>query len=401
MAAVAGALAFVAGLAWPLLLLTLNTSSDDERLYLLNAAVGGAIVYLLLGGFLAAQATSALGGATSSPMPFGWAPYLLPFFPFCIVIGQLIATNPQSLPWLFPAINVAMVSIPAIVIAALVARRYTAANALCWPISWREWTSGFTYGAIGATTMASIINSLYIRIMAAWLVSIHDIPGDLDTAVLELPRRWGIFLDLSALSLVAPLNEEFWKGMLVAFFFFRRGSAARCFVWGVLAGTGFNLLETFVNSLGAISPEALADRTIGTAWWWFATARAGTAAMHGLASGLSALGFYGLLRGRPRYLLGYGGGVLLHGTWNLLVYAVWGDAIFSQAGPDSLALDIAGISGMVLVFAASLALLWYLSGALTDGVPAHIYRILRMRPATAAAASELQPASPPLSRVHW
>ena len=35
-------------------------------------------------------------------MPFGWAPFLLPFFPFCVIIGQLIAMNPDSLPWLFP-----------------------------------------------------------------------------------------------------------------------------------------------------------------------------------------------------------------------------------------------------------------------------------------------------------
>lgn len=356
----------------------------------------------MLGGFLVVQATSALGGTSSSPMPFGWAPFLLPFFPFCVIIGQLIAMNPDSLPWLFPITNVAMVSIPSLAIAAVVAGRYTRANPWCWPISWREWTSGFVYGAIGATSVAGIVNSLYIRLMAAWLVSAHDIPGDLDTAVLALPRHWGIFLDVSALSIVAPLNEEFWKGMLVGFFFFRHGNAARCFVWGVLAGTGFNLLETFVNSLGAISPDALADRTIGTEWWWFASARAGTAAMHGLASGLSALGFYGLFRGNPRYLLGYGAGVLLHGTWNLLVYAVWGDTIFSQAGPDSLALDIVGITGMILLFGASLGLLWYLSGALADGVPAPIYSLLRMRPAPSPTpVSELQAASAPVSRVHW
>ena len=70
---------------------------------------------------------------------------------------------------------------------------------------------------------------------------VTDIPGDLDTAVLALPHHWGIFLDVSALSIVAPLNEEFWQGMLVGFFFFRYGNAARCFVPGLVAGTGFTL----------------------------------------------------------------------------------------------------------------------------------------------------------------
>jgi hypothetical protein len=165
---------------------------------------------------------------------------------------------------------------------------------------------------------------------------------------------------------------------------------ARCFLWGVLAGTGFNLLETFQNSIAVVSPQALADQTLGNAWWLFALARAGTSGMHGLASGLSAIGFYGLLRNRPRYLLGYPCGVALHGTWNFLVYVISGDALFSAQGPDSRLLDLLGAGGLILVFATSVMLLWVLPTRLKDDHPAPVYVALRLRP-QAAVQPQMEP----------
>jgi hypothetical protein len=380
---VAGALAFVAGLTLLFALPAINEHSSARRLFQINAILGASLFYMGLGGFLVVQAASALGSTGSTPMPLRrWPWLLLPLFPPFVIAGQVLAEHPARAPWLFPLVNIAAVAIPSLFVAAIVARRYQRAHPFAWPVSWREWTSGFVYGAIGATSIAVIVNTGYIAAMGALLVHTvgHGPAFPLDRSLPRLPHGWGIFLDLSSLSVVAPLNEEACKGFLVALFFFRRGGAARCFMWGVLAGTGFNLLETFQNSLSAVSPEALADQTIGTAWWWFASARAGTAAMHGLASGLAGLGFYGLLRRRPRFLVGYPAGVLLHGTWNLLVYAVWGDALFSQAGPDSTALDVAGIAGMLVVFAASLVMLWVLSGQLRDEAPAPIYRMIGMLP---------------------
>jgi hypothetical protein len=184
--------------------------------------------------------------------------------------------------------------------------------------------------------------------------------------------------------------------MLVAFFFFRRGGAARCFLWGVLAGAGFNLLETFQNSLGVLNTSAVADQTLSGRWWLFACARAGTGTIHSLATGLSALGFYGLLRRNPRYLIGYPAGVLLHGTWNFLVYTVSGDAMFSRAWPDTTPLDVAGSIGLLAVFVGAVALLWVLSGSLRDDGPAPIYRLLGMRPSPPGAKEQADDLPQPL-----
>jgi hypothetical protein len=199
-------------------------------------------------------------------------------------------------------------------------------------------------------------------------------------------RQWGVAFDLSVLSVVAPLNEEFWKGAIVALFFFRKGSLARCFCWGVVAGSGFNLLETFLNSLAAVNPEQLADQTIGGQWWLFAIARAGTCAIHGLATGLAALGFYGLLRRRWRLAPLYLAGVTLHGLWNGWVYLVAGDVFLSEAGPDAVWLDALGVGVLIALGGGSLWGLWLLSGWLRDGSPAPIYRMLGMGPRDGGAA---------------
>jgi hypothetical protein len=380
-----GAIAFLMGVGFPLAVADVETYDTPEyRLFQINAGLGFGIMYVALGGFLVVQAAAALGGTSSGPMPLRrWPWVVLPFFPLAVVAGQFQATHPERLPWIFPLVNIIAVGVPSLAIAAIAARRYLRLNPLAWPVSWREWTSGIIYGAIGATTMALIFNSLYIELAGRAIADAHS---PLDTGVLELdlalvPRNWGIFFDLSVLSVFVPFNEELWKGLLVAWFFFRKGRLGRVFLWGVLAGAGFNLVETFQNSLGAVSPEALADQAIGSEWWFFAIARVGTALIHALATGLAAVGFWAMFRRRWRLCWGYPAGALLHGTWNLLVYTVWGDAELSRSGPDSRLLDVVGGLGMVAVAAASAFVLWRVTGALRDDSPAPIYAVLGMRPA--------------------
>lgn len=378
-----GAFGFLAGILILFAIPAIEGDDPESRLYELNLVIGSALVYGGGGALLLVQAASALGGTSSSPLRTRWIWYAIPLFPLLVIVGQLIANNPERLPWLFPFVNAAMVAIPSLTIAGLVTKRYLRANPWAWPLSWREWTSAIIYGAVGATTAAGLINTGYLAFIGGVLVERHGNPDLPDAAdqLASLPQGWGIFLDLSTLSVIAPLNEELFKALIVALFFFRRGGPARCFTWGVLAGTGFNLLETFTNSIVVVDPSLQNSEEVLGAWWLFAVARAGTAAMHGLAAGLGALMFYGLLRGRPRYLIGYPAAVLLHGTWNFLVYMVEGDTIFSRQGPDSPLLDVAGSLGLVAVAILTVLMLWLLSGQLRDGAPAPIYRLLGMVPA--------------------
>ena len=168
---VVGAFAFLNGLAS--LLLLFNLSDDPSgKLYDLNQALGSAIVTLLLGGFLVYQAASALGGTSSNAMRTRNVLALLLVFPLLVAAGQYQVNNPGRLPWLFPIVNVGIVAIPSLVIAMTVARRYMSFNQYALPVSWREWTSGIIYGAVGATTPAGIINTLYLVLGAATVTAI-------------------------------------------------------------------------------------------------------------------------------------------------------------------------------------------------------------------------------------
>jgi hypothetical protein len=169
--------------------------------------------------------------------------------------------------------------------------------------------------------------------------------------------------------------------MLVAFFFFRRGNVARCFLWGVLAGAGFNLIETFQNSLGIVNPDALREQTISSEWWRFAVARSGPGIIHATATGFSALGIYAVLRREWRWLWGYPVGVAIHAAWNFLAYVVQGDVFFSQAGPDTQMLDWVGIGAMILLAASCALVLRTLPRLLKDERPAPLYVALGMLPA--------------------
>lgn len=386
-AAVTGGLAFLSGC---LSLLTLLDLSDSPRrkLFDINVALGTAIVTLSLGGMLVYQAASSLGRTPSSVMRVPrWrivAPAMVVAFAALVALGQQQVNNPERLPWLFPITNVLIVSLPSLAIALVVAQRYLATNAWAWPVSWREWSSAIIYGAIGATTIGGIINTLYLVVAGLLLIAVVGDGNESDFlhGLEALPRGWGIAFDISVLSVVAPLNEEFWKGMLVAFFFFRKGGPARCYLWGVLAGAGFNILETFQNSLSIVDPGQVSQQQLNDEWWLFASARAGTGAVHSAATGFAALGFYGLFRRQPKYLLGYPAAVLIHGLWNFLNFTLAGDAFLSRAGPDSRLLDVLSVAGLCALFLACLVLLWEMPRRLRDGYPAPVYRMLGMLPAT-------------------
>lgn len=357
-----------------------------EKLFEINIFLGTAIVTLSLGGVLVYQAASSLGGTSSTAMRlrarWRWLVFpLVTAFPALIAAGQWQVNNPERVPYLFPLTNVAIVSIPSLVIAVFVAQRYLRYNRWAWPFSWREWSSAFIYGAIGSTVVAGVINTLYVILGAAWLIETKGWGDRWDPGYLPtVPDAWGIAFDLSLLSVVAPLNEEFWKGMLVAFFFFRRGGAGRCFVWGALAGAGFNLLETFQNSLTIVDPDAVSQQQLREEWWLFAVARAGTGALHAAAAGMAALGFYGLFRRRWNFVPGYFAAVLLHGLWNFLNFTLAGDAFLSQAGPDSALLDVLSIIGLVAVFLVAVVILWEFPRRVRDDGPAPIYRMIGMQP---------------------
>lgn len=397
LAACGGSFAFLTGLVFPLGLLGSSAGGDEERRLLeLQVGIGVMVVNLVFGGLLVYHAASALGGAPSGVARLAVPWPLLALFPVFVLIGQWQVWHPGTFPWVFPFVNLAMVSLPSLFVAGIAVARYERGHPLAWPVTWRELAAGIIYGAVGATTIAGILNTLYIVAAGFALVELVGEPGGGLLHELEsVPRGWGILFDLSALSFFAPLNEEFFKGFLVALFFYRRGGIARCFLWGVLAGAGFNIAETFLNSLSLLQEQAVADRTIGGQWWAFAVARAGTATVHSAATGFAALGFFGLLRARWRYVPFFFVGAGIHAAWNFLAYVNYGDVFLAGSAPDAPWLDVLSLVAMVALGAACLALVAGLARNLRDHDPAAIYVVLGMTPAVAAELTATVPLQPP------
>lgn len=384
-----GGAVFLGALTLPLGMLgSLSEPDPARRLLEIQILLGITVVSLSLGGLLAYHAASALGGSPSSKVSaaFPWPVLLL--FPAFVAIGQWQASHAGWLPWLFPFVNLAMVSLPSLGIAALAVHGYQRSHRLAWPLTWREVSSAVIFGALGAIFLAGILNSAYALGGALAFVEVAgEEGGGLVERLQTLPTPVGVVYDLSVLSVFAPLNEEASKGFVVALFFYRRGGLARCFLWGVLAGAGFNISETFFNSLALFQQDEFADRTIGGQWWIFAVARAGTAAVHSAATGLAAIGFYGLFRRRWNLIAFYLAGVAIHASWNFLAYVNYGDAFLAGAAPDARWLDILSVVAMTALGLASLVLIAGLGRNLRDGGPAAVYTALGMAPRAVPAGS--------------
>ena len=156
------------------------------------------------------------------------------------------------------------------------------------------------------------------------------------------------------LAVLTPLIEETSKSLGV----WLAGTArplgrARAFALGVMAGAGFSLTEAVFN--GAAQLPA--------AWASLVVLRAVTVLIHGLATGLLALGWYEVLHRRPWRFAAYAvAGIGLHGFWNGLggLSALAGLGVLEESAPG-LHVGIALLSSAMLVgtlVVATLVLAW-------------------------------------------
>jgi RsiW-degrading membrane proteinase PrsW (M82 family) len=140
---------------------------------------------------------------------------------------------------------------------------------------------------------------------------------------------------------IAPLGEELFKPLGVAFMSYRRPGADRAFLWGVAGGAGFAIAEGLFNT--AIALES---------WSVVVLLRVGSTLMHCLGSGLMGLGWYYLLRRRRLwYLLGtYAASVGLHVLWNMGAIGMAALSLGAMAsGTDQVSLALSGLGVLVLV----------------------------------------------------
>lgn len=367
-------------LLWLALLPTLLGAGNPA-----DAAVGGAIglLGLLFGSTLLARAIS--GGSGDRPR-FGRRGALWPLllFPLVLLAGALMQIVGGAALALLPVAHFFAALLPALAVAGLVARGSGGARLATV-------LAGLTWGGLGATTIALVLEGIFLLLIAlivvvglqldggAALESAGEALATLSTAespesmvmalktVIGLPgvvvAGFGIF------ALLGPAVEELAKlgGVVLA----APSSRQEALLRGVAVGAGFGLVETVLLGGSAIGmpasaagggPQTAAIAQVG--WPALMALRAVTTAMHAACSGAAALGWYAMSE-QGRWSAGafrIGLAILAHGLWNGLILTVLWSSI-RLLGPDAQPVPDASpfmTALPVIATAALIALAWSL-----------------------------------------
>lgn len=280
--------------------------------------------------------------------PSYWLAAIVAFAGLAAVVWAVLDPNDVAALGLFAG----AVALPVAVLAAISGRTRT-------PVPFGSLFAGATIGPIAAV----VGHVLVFAFAYAFFLGFADAAVDLldafriDPSLVEVARSPWTLLVFFELVLFAPLVEETAK--TVAAWVQRPGTRVGAFMAGVAAGVGFAVIENLVYAVGGA--------TFGGPWEAIVTARALGAAVHPLATGLVALGWWEWRRngdaGRlaRRFLSGVG----VHAVWNgsIVVLGIVGEAygVDRLIGLGSLALVYAGGLGVVATGA-----LWHLASTLRE-----------------------------------
>jgi hypothetical protein len=342
------------------LLMALQRGSGVNAAAAFTLGLTLAVVGLGLGLPLAWVAWRALQGypAETWLMPAWWL--LLVAFVAALVFGQ--AALSAGLTILAPIFHILAGALPALLFVSLTTHRGA-------DLPGRQRIGALAWGALGGTGIAIVIElALAVAAMVAGLVWITATNPALLDALREmalemqggtLPESPGPLADLfrspliaaaalGSISVAVPLVEEAVKGLVVPLVLLAGIVPTRrqAFLLGVTAGAGFALVEGALNGVMALMNPAT--------WGGLMLVRGGTAAVHCVATGFVALGWYAILVEKS-WLRGIGLGLLgcaIHGAWNLAAGAQTLSTLLAQGGGASAPAQGLFTGGAVAVMGA-------------------------------------------------
>ena len=311
-------------------------------------------------------------------------------FVLCLIAGQLMLfflPTARFTSWAFPPLHILAAASPALAVLAFVGRRTRAASR-------RTVGLELSYGALLAP-MGALVAELIVILVVVIAVAVVVVltPGGIETLVdlsnslqdpswIEDPVNLAqMVLSPAALTIIvvvfvilAPLIEEFLKGLGVLLLGYRLRGQAEALLWGVACGAGFAIGESFFN--GSIALEG---------WGAVMVMRWGASLMHCIASGMMGLGWHGaLVDRRPwRLLAAFGASTGIHALWNGAAVAVALPSLLIMSRPD----DLAAQSFAGLIVLGGLAVLILLTISMT------IFTVRLTRKVGRASAEE-DPAGP-------
>jgi hypothetical protein len=349
-----------------------------------------AVIGLSFGFGLISIGRNSLRGIPSATFhpPSPWR--FVSLFVLCLIAGQLMLfflPTARFTSWAFPPLHILAAASPALAVLAFVGRRTRAASR-------RTVGLELSYGALLAP-MGALVAELIVILVVVIAVAVVVVltPGGIETLVdlsqslqdpswIEDPVNLAqMVLSPAALTIIvvvfvilAPLIEEFLKGLGVLLLGYRLRGQAEALLWGVACGAGFAIGESFFN--GSIALEG---------WGAVMVMRWGASLMHCIASGMMGLGWHGaLVDRRPwRLLAAFGASTGIHALWNGAAVAVALPSLLIMSRPD----DLAAQSFAGLIVLGGLAVLILLTISMT------IFTVRLTRKVGRASAEE-DPAGP-------
>jgi PrsW family intramembrane metalloprotease len=264
--------------------------------------------------------SASMGEGSSEYRPpiaaFGFA-----LFAGVLVIGQLNMSSNDPIAAPMPLLHVAAAALPGLTFAAMAGRGSVLRGSPVRWVTWRQLTLAVAISMAVATWIAIYVESIgSIGGVVLLLVhsgafadaqSQHDVSEVIRRSDFILSRNEQFVAGLITASLLAPLSEEFAKGLSVRFMLRRTMTRGQAFMLGAAAGAGFGFLEAMLYGLDGISGN-LAD------WWQIMLLRGGSTSLHVFCTGLTGIGWwYWTVARRSRVALGFFGlAVAFHALWN-------------------------------------------------------------------------------------
>jgi hypothetical protein len=252
------------------------------------------------------------------------ASYFMVLWPFLLVLGQLVNSVPEAVPFVLPPINVLVVAIPLWWLVEIGRHGLNDAGPQ------RTW--GLACFGLEVTPTVTIVLELILLIIlgVVGVLWIYNQPGaleQLNRLIRQLSISQGdpeslqrilrpyiqqpviIFSLLVVEAGLIPLLEELLKPLAIWILVWRKLTPVEGFVAGLICGSAFGLIES-IGNLASIS---------GSDWIIVVLGRTGTGLLHTVATGLVGWGLASAWHDRKyiNLVLSYLTAVFLHGLWNV------------------------------------------------------------------------------------
>jgi len=306
------------------------------------------------------QGISASMGEGSSEYRPPIAAFGFALFAGVLVVGQVNMRSADPIAAPMPLLHVAAAALPGLTFAAMAGRGSVLRGMPVRWVSWRQLTLAVAISMALATMIAVYVESIgsaggVVLLLVhngafAGAQSQSDVNEIIRHADFILTRDEQFVAGLITASLLAPLSEEFAKGLSVRFMLRRTMTRGQAFLLGAAAGAGFGFLEAMLYGLDGISSN-LAD------WWQIMLLRGGSTSLHVFCTGLTGLGWwYWTVARRSRLALAlFSLAVLFHASWNgaftLLESRILGLDTLSDRALEIVAYVIVGVVSAAFILA--------------------------------------------------